>query len=240
MPYGRGYRRRGYRRSYRGGGRLLKKTAGGKAKEIIDGHKAGWVSSGMKAIPYLVKTVGFLRNMINAEYKYIDTVTTVSPVANTGTVTYLSGIAQGVTDITRIGNKILFKDIMWRMQASINDTALTSALRIIVFSARQVNGVLPTVAEVLQTVSQLAPLNRDNTKQYVIIKDYLWSLNFANDSETKIVKGYHVLNYHANYDGATAAIGDAEENHLFMLCISDDATNGPVFTFDCRIKFYDS
>lgn len=148
MPFNRRSNRR-FRRD-----RFIKKQAGGKAKAIIDGHKAGFVSTNPRqAIPYLLKSVNFMKNQINSEYKYIDTVTTLSSVVNTGTVTYLSGIAQGVTDITRVGNKILIKDILVRLQLEINSTPANATTRIIFFASRQVNGVLPTIAEVLQSAS---------------------------------------------------------------------------------------
>lgn len=235
MPFNRRSNRR-FRRD-----RFIKKQAGGKAKAIIDGHKAGFVSTNPRqAIPYLLKSVNFMKNQINSEYKYIDTVTTLSSVVNTGTVTYLSGIAQGVTDITRVGNKILIKDILVRLQLEINSTPANATTRIIFFASRQVNGVLPTIAEVLQSASQLSPLNRDNTKQYVILKDYLLS-NITNTETDKLVKKfYKIVNWHAFYDGTSAVIGDAEENHLFFLAISDVATNGPELVVDARIKFYDS
>lgn len=236
MPFNRRSNRR-FRRD-----RFIKKQAGGKAKAIIDGHKAGFVSTNPRqAIPYLIKSVNFMRNQINSEYKYIDTVTTLASVLNTGTVTYLSGIAQGITDITRVGNKILIKDILVRLQITHNPAgSVPSSMRIIFFASRQVNGVLPTIAEVLQSASQLSPLNRDNTKQYVILKDYLFSTIPATETDIMVRKFYKIVNWHAFYDGTTNAIGDAEENHLFFLAISDVGADGPELVVDSRIKFYDS
>lgn len=89
------------------------------------------------------------------ELKHLDYVfTAVSPTLN-GLVTLISGIAQGDTNITRDGNKILVKKIEWGFEWSIipdtgtPDTGAFSNNRLMILKDTQANGVVITNANVI-------------------------------------------------------------------------------------------
>lgn len=187
----------------------------------------------------LTKQVAGLARMINTEDKYID-LTTSSTVSSTGTVFALNGVAQGLTDITRIGNKIRGKDVLCRGVFAINASATNTLIRAILFCDKQYNGADPAVSDVLGSASVLAPLNRDNTERFVILKDQLISLVVSQDNAQKTTKWYKTIPWHMYYSGTDATDASLQTNALCILLLSNEATNVPSFSIISRVKFYDN
>lgn len=232
MAYNRRYNRR--RRRY---GRI-KKTTGGRAKQLVDGRYAGYIRTGMAAIPYLIKSVRLLKQLVNSEEHYID-IASNATYNNAGSIVYLSSVAVGDTDVTRTGNKVLFKDIVFRFNLYGSSGSLNTTTRVILFIDKECDGATPNVTDLLMSASPLSPININFSKRFVILKTWLitFSSSGKNDYSNKC---YKVLNFHGNWDGTSNVIADAKENQLFALFISDTAVNNPGYSMYSRIKFYDN
>lgn len=238
MAYG--YRRNNnYRRTYRNN-RYVKKAKGGKTKELVDGSKQTWMSAGIRSMPYVLKSLSMLKSLVNAEPKFVDTVSTGVAFANTMTYVRLTSIAQGTTDSTRVGNKILLKDLLIRWTCSINTAATgNNIVRIILFVDKQTEGALPINPDPLATANADAPLSMDESKRYVIIRDWHYVLNTTTFQSTA-KKHYKILNFHCDFDGTGSTIGDAKENQIYLGFITSAASNFPSLSYYARVKYFDS
>lgn len=240
-----GYRRNSYRkRSYSRGGRNTRYQRTGK---LVNGHVPMTYPERLlregapyaKMIPALTKTVGMFAKMINSEVHYHDVTATGTTIDNVGNVILLSGMAQGDTSITREGSSILAKDLSYRLHLGLHSDAVLNQIRLIFFVDKQQNGATPLVGEILQTVSYLSPLDLDNGKRFVVLKDQLVTMD-SSSRKNMVQKGFLKLPFHLKYDGATGGIADMKENAIFLLVLSDAGSNYPTIDYYTRFKWYDN
>ena len=83
----------------------------------------------------------------------------------------------------------------------------------------------------------VAQKNVDNQKRFVILKDIKFWLNAANKTQI-IGKMYIPTNYHCRYSGSSGT--DVLQNAIYILVLSNEATNAPVFVSQGRNAFYDN
>lgn len=237
MPYKRGFRKVG-RRRFRRVNRPAKMVTG-KDPTPYPLQLLNKGASMYSTISALTKQVAGIAKMINTEDKYID-LTTNGTISSSGTVFALNGVAQGLTDITRIGNKIRGKDVLVRQSFTINSSATNTLIRAILFCDKQYNGADPAVTDVLSSASVLAPLNRDNTERFVILKDDLLTLTVSQDNAQKTRKWFKTIPWHMYYSGTDATDASLQTNALCILLVSNEATNVPSHSTISRVKFYDN
>lgn len=232
--------RRNRRYSRRTRGRYYKKAYGGPAKRMIDGNgSTGLVRAGVAAIPYLFKSVRLLKSLVNAEPKYIDLTATANPTSATVNYSHLTSVAQGTTDQTRIGNKILLKDIIFRLQFTINTAATATHIRGVLYVDKEFDGAHVASPLPLAALNTEAPLDLDNSKRFVVLKDVDISLSI-NGNRTYGMKIYKRLNFHTDYDGAGSGVATGKQNQLIFAYLSNESTNTPTMAYYSRVKFYDS
>lgn len=221
--------------------KMIKKVRGGQTKKLVDGPSAGnsLISTGISAIPYLVKSVGLLKSLINTEAKFNDLAATVTTLGTTVQYARLTGMANGTDDKSRLGNKVLLKDITLRFTVTKNVVPQNQTFRIILFVDKECDGALPISPNPLQTAQTCSPLHMDFSKRFVIIKSWTMALNLSANSQ-QYVKYYKELNIHCEYDGSTNAIGDAKENQVYLAYFSNDNVNQGTIDFYSRVKFYDT
>lgn len=232
-----GYQRR---KNYsRRGRRYIRTGRGGRTKQLVDGHTDRYIRAGVNAIPYLVKSVGLMKSLINTEPKFVDNLATVTTLGTTMLYVRITNPAQGTTDQTRIGNKILLKDVLVRFNMRMNTTPSFITYRVLLFVDKEFDAVITTSPFPLQTGNTQAPLNMDLSKRYVIIKDWFFTLSNINQNSV-VKKVYKLLNFHCEFDGATANDTDAKQNQLLLGFISSDNTNLSTMSYYTRVKYYDS
>lgn len=194
-------------------------------------------ASALRIVPSLVKSVATIQSMINTELKFVDTNNTFNP-SSSGTVSYLSGMATGTDDSERIGNSILAHDNYIRLSCAFNTSASATFVRIILICDKECDGVAPVVTNVLQTASPYSPLNQDFSDRFVVI----WDKFFSQDPQklTMATKKYTTTPFHIKYDGSTSGVASAKENNIFMLSITNEATNTPTIVYYNRFRYYDT
>lgn len=191
---------------------------------------------------YAIKGVNLMKNLINTEVKYIDTtVQNGATVTTTSNATPITAVAQGSSDITRNGNSILIKYIVVRWQVFVNATAGDNTLRMIVFIDKDnAKGTAPTNAELFSQNGALGFTNINNTDRFAILRDVQIDVNATGD-KMKSGHFYHDCSrLHVKYDGTDATQGSCAENHIYVLFVSDQATNGPTVNCISRVGFYDN
>ncbi len=185
-----------------------------------------------------------------SETKFIEVgISTSAPVAGTSVLQLLSGVAQGDTNLLRDGEIIEMQSVQVRGKVRLNAAAAASLLprvfRIILFQARHnIEGVIPTVAEVLSADSAIALKQIDNRGEFKV----LWSIlashptpAISTQATDFVVDKYYKFKkpIRATYDGTDALIASMEKNHLFLIMMTESATNLPLFNFNVRIVFKD-
>lgn len=222
-------------------------------------HKKGQAFKKAKIVPGFTRVGGpfaraFKANPSRAlmgplEKKYLDvTTTTVSPITTAGAiVSTFTIIAQGTTEVTRVGGKITVTNFNIRGNISgLSQAAgqVGDIVRIIVFVDKQTNGAAPAVTDLLKTANIYSYLNMDNVDRFQVLKDKFVSINqtgiLAATSvyENKVFKVNKKLNMPIHYASTTGAITEVKSNNIYLLHIS--LTGESQISYSARTKFTDA
>lgn len=184
------------------------------------------------------------------ELKTIDSTATTN-IATTGLVNTISGVAAGTDYNNRIGRKIMMRSLLIRM--TLEPIATTSAptgdvVRVIVFYDTQTNGVLPTIAQLLQNSQFDDPLNLDNRDRFRIIMDKFIGMNpvtytagalTAGAPVVKTLTKYRKFKLEGIFSGVTSTVGSIATGGIFIAYISKNGTLTNI-TWDARVRFIDN
>lgn len=163
--------------------------------------------------------------------------------SSAGTVEVLSAVAQGDSYSGRTGEQINPKSLMIRFYAQGNPSWTNpSNLRVIVFQDMQIrSSTLPTVADILETTSYISDINHIavNAKRFRILMDRHVVLdptaaNLYADGSGINFNLSRKLNGKITYTNSSTG---TQKGNIFMLVISDQATNTPGFTYYSRLVF---
>ena len=158
----------------------------------------------------------------------------------------MNGLVQGVTQLTRIGNKVQCKGIEVRGSVYTGATPNNSTMRIGVLIDFQADGSAPTQNDVWNAAggggtAVYAHRNINSTERYKIIKDEMISTSAAGPSVQNFV--WHlpadvVTKYNT---GNAGTIADIETGSVYFYYWSDDIVAGdlPVIDACLRYKFND-
>lgn len=187
-----------------------------------------------------LKGVAYLKGLVNSERLYFDKNDTVSPDYN-GSITLLSGIPVGDDTGYRTGNSILARSLYLNLSATMNSSATTTIIRVVVFMDTLNTGTTPTVSNILSVVGNgyapLCPINVDSTPRYRIMFDR--KLTFSNTGTRLIrVTKYIKLMKHIKYTGVNAT--DVYKNNIYVVYISDQLTNVPAVNLCSRLGYHDN
>lgn len=246
MPY---YRKsnRNYHR-YRKRPTYSKYTRKNRVKTLVDGKTSE--PGFMKALRYgtsaagavypLAKAVQGILSVINSEDKYHDQTTVFSLGSGVaGNISRQTGIAQGDSDIQRNGNKILLYDMQVKYSMTINLSATQTQCKLLVICDKEFDGTAPTSAQMFNSTSPLCFLNKDNSKRFTVIREIMVNLD-TQGQPSAMGRFYVKLPFHVFYDGATAGDSDGKENQIYLVFLHSEATNFPLCTAQCRIRYHDN
>lgn len=215
--------------------------------------KSGWrsimrVNNGNRyanrrgAIGYFGRQLGLIKNQMNTEVKYIDNLATSGVVTPTGTMTCITLLGQGTTDLTRVGNSILAKHLVYRFDSVNSSIDAANILRTIIFiDKNDPNNVAPTSTDLLESADITSMANKNNMDRFVILRDEIVETSQAAGAPRKAYrKGYvNLSRLHIKYKGTTSLLSACAQNQIWVFQISENA-NGPTSLFNPRIAFYDN
>lgn len=188
-----------------------------------------------------------VKSLVNAEHKYHDTNVGLTTPTSSSIIQVLNSLAQGTTDSTRIGDSIKMTSLNVNFDAyhNFNSSSPTQNLRIIIFIWKKPS-TAPTLDDILAPSSAasdryLAPKNYDKRFWSKILYDKTFKLNEGGSSSA----GYKIhLDFskykkyaHVQYAAASSSI---DNNGLYMLTISGDATLAPALNYFARLKYLDN
>lgn len=179
-------------------------------------------------------------SLINVEKKYVDNNNTGFSIGTTPTITPLSLIAEGITEGTRTGNSVKLYSHFTRFSVQINASATATRVRMITFIDKVSAGSAPSVTQLLTASTVLSALNKDYCgSRFKILSDRMICLSQAGRQEA-YTKVFNKLGTHATFIGSGATQADLGTGHVYLLFISDEATNTPTGSLYSRISYIDN
>lgn len=216
-----------------------------------------------KQVSNVKKSIRKMQN--DEELKYFDVY--YNTTADTsGNVTILNAMAQGNTQITRIGNEISCTSVQFRgtIYQNVDASLGGTEVRLMVLWDRQPNSADPTIAglnngilnNVTVTNLMLSPYTYENQDRYRILYDKRFIINAntwydydipATTATIDSVLPMYIpfkkklkLSRNTKYDNAAAGITSISSNSLVFVAISNQATLVPTIQSGFRLYFKDS
>lgn len=176
-------------------------------------------------------------------------------ISATGTVSNsMVLIPQGVTEVTRIGRKVIVRKLMWRIAYGLPavtaqaDIPNGDIIRTILFVDKQANGANTTVTDILETADVFSFMNLANKGRFRILKDFCFAVNRrvaatdgSNTSTSPAVVIYKTyrnfkLNIPIEFDSTAGAITEITSNNIAHMNISLNGV-ATMFQSEMRIRF---
>lgn len=206
--------------------------------------------------PYKKRKMGIVYGRYsgrNPEMKSLDTTytdTLDSTGVVLGTPTGINLVPQGTTDVTRIGRKIIIKNIYiqgWVENPTTTDPG--NLYKIALVLDKQANGTYPSYSDIYDVNTDLNSYrNLDNSERFQVIKSWKKHLavnGVAESTGLKYTKSFSQLNlsHRCNipiiFDSTTGAITEIRSNNLMLIGICD-SSNDTQLNLRCRIRYTDS
>jgi len=186
----------------------------------------------------------------HAELKFDDTTLSHNIDSTAEVTTQLLSIAQGVTEIQRIGRKCTIKSIQVKALLTFAPTAAATAAGntwIYIILDKQTNGAAAAPTDIFTTTNvNTAMINMDNSSRFVVLKKWVhnWGsqagVTAAYNNQVKTINWYKKCNYDIEWSGTTGAITELRSNNIFMYCGSSPLIDDLVSVSGvCRVRFSD-
>lgn len=163
--------------------------------------------------------------------------------------TYLNDIDVGNTSETRIGNKIVLKNLRIRWQAVFNIAETTvNALRIVILVDRKPDGALPTGAQIFNQNSILGNINSADPEfagRFQLLADKTIGIGQGTQG-IMVPRNKHITPLYIQkdiktmYNASGGGIADCMKGSLLMFMCSGTASHAVEVIWNAKIKYADS
>lgn len=213
--------------------RRIRKLAGQRPLTMVE-HIAGYKGS----IGTVANAVAQIYGLVNSEVKYLDTVLTAN-ISTAGTaIATLTNIAEGDDIGQRNGRWVLAKSVQGKMTFNMNASATTSQVGWVLVMDKKASIGITGWTDIMATNDVNALINRNDSERFVILRRGIVNLSINGD-RIKSQKFYIPLKgIHLKYNGTGATAYD--QNNIFLVFISTEATNTVTLTGNCRFDYYDN
>lgn len=221
MAYRRRYKKRNFRR-----------------RRYAPKQKSGW-STYQEFGHRVLKDIAYLKDLVNVEFKSIDSTATFTNLMNTGNGQSIFQPLRG-TDINNITGRSCKMSSCQGYISVIGSPAAGISTRVRCAIVLDKQGGRSIGSTDLWDNPQAGFRNLDNRKDLVILKEWDLQTNASNVT-TKQVNFYLPLRAHVifNYlNGGTYA--DIDSNCLWFVAVSDQIANNVSVTGNFRIRFIDN
>lgn len=186
------------------------------------------------------KGVMQIKRMINVEYKHHVVDDTGTAVTNNGAnFDDLCVIPQGDGETNRDGVSIKPINFVMRYLMTQHASATNTLIRLVILRMKTENDTAPTFADIFPATPLLKPKIQDKRFNSKILYDKYFTLC---DTGQAIRAGTISLKLfgHINYDASDTTGDDKEAGGLYLLAISNEATNTPTLAYHMRLTFTDN
>lgn len=222
MPnYRRNNRRRPYNRKRRGGGRAAFRRYGSKIGNVA--YSA-------------LKLAKRLKDAVNIEYKYYDSLT-YSTATYTGSVVTLNNMSQGTTDVTRVGDSIKVQNLIIRGMVNWSNQQGVARMMVIWDPQNKITAVSDLLESTGSAWAPYSPKKFDNRFQCRVLYDK--TMTFHSNLPLLLVPDIVIpINEHTQFSGGSTTISTGALK-LIYLSNSSGATD-PYFTLYQRVTYTDN
>lgn len=186
-----------------------------------------------------------IRKLVNVEEKIILQSSGGTPVVFdlNGVILPMTYVSQGTDYTNRIGDSIKLQKIEFKAALVKSNSSITTTCRCIIFRDLDNYGTAPTISDVLDAGAAggnvLAQYNWLNRERFSILYDEMFTLDqVANPGEMIGWKAAH--EGHVKYVGTAAAAASNGKGSIYILMVSDEATNTPTYRHSTRLTFTDN
>lgn len=186
----------------------------------------------------LNKMIKQVKKMIpRPERKNADVVRAATTIITTPTITNLSAVTGiSAAEGGAVGDQYIARSIFIRFGITPNATAGINYYRVMIVLDHQSNAAAPAATEILQTsTNYLSPLNDSYSMRFKVIFDKTFTVD-TDANGAQVDKVYRKLRYKAELFGSGFL---HNTNGLYLLEISNEATNGPSVQWYSRLKYID-
>lgn len=150
----------------------------------------------------------------------------------------INEIAQGTTNATRIGSRVVTKSVAYRLDFELAAATPTTSIRMILFWDRQPNSYSTALAvtDILATANYTSFNNPANSDRFVILRNTNLALA-TNGPQTYFLEDYVKVNMVSSYQNTSTNVPTT--GALNCLFLSDQATNMPTVGGTFRVRFVD-
>lgn len=197
----------------------------------------GALSVALKALS-IAKTI---QGFVNTEIKKVDITYSVSPSASTGSICLINGIPQGDATDERNGNSVRSKYINIKGKVNLHASAANTSVRVMLVLDKEARLASMTTTQLLLPVTNLGFRNTNNLTRFVVLKDFNMNVSSLERKE-KYFSFYKKLSFRPRFekDDAGGTIASIQNNALYIVLISDEATNAPTVAFQARYGYIDN
>lgn len=181
-----------------------------------------------------------LARFVNSEIKVKDTNITGS-ITSSGSVNKLCVISQGDGVSNREGNSVHPLNLSYRIFLIPNATPTQTAFRVIVFKGKGERGSSYTPIEILESTSMTSFKSISNRYDSRILYDKTYLL--GNPSAGPVVSydcGVLRIGGHISFDSTDATGATIDDGGLYVLLLSNQATNTPTISCNFRLTYTDN
>ena len=184
------------------------------------------------------KATRYIKGLVNSEMLHYRIGGNIN-IDSTGALLPLSAISQGDSDSGRTGNSIFARNLSMNLNVKINASNLaTQFIRIVLLQDnQQISDTTPSISDVLDSAYPNAPLNQSTAGRFTIIRNWEFYLN-ATNQPGRVLKKYFKLWHHIRYNGSAST--DIQRGGLYLLYISDQATNPPTAGYQIKLGYRDN
>ena len=184
------------------------------------------------------KATRYIKGLVNSEMLHHRIGGNIN-IDSTGALLPLSAISQGDSDSGRTGNSIFARNLSMNLNIKINASNLaTQFIRIVLLQDnQQISDTTPSISDVLDSAYPNAPLNQSTAGRFTIIRNWEFYLN-ATNQPGRVLKKYFKLWHHIRYNGSAST--DIQRGGLYLLYISDQATNPPTAGYQIKLGYHDN
>ncbi len=205
-------------------------------------------------VPGFTRTAGFFGRFggTGGELKFHDVDLDDATVAAGAVVTdSINKIAQGVSEVQRVGRKCTIRSINWRFTLLLSPATASAntsdTLRVLLYLDKQANGATATNTDVLESASYLSFNNLANKGRFRTLMDRTYNINSAAGGGDGTTEDYgprdisdsffKKVNIPIEFNAATGAITEIRSNNIGVILMSRAGVVG--FASKFRLRFSD-
>lgn len=214
-----------------------------RGKRSQSSSSGSWFGTGSKLALAALAARMVSRWYLNSERKHVDISTTMAPDSANGGIALLNGLSLGTDNDERIGRSVRFTSVHMKCGISLHASATQTRVRLLLVVDRYPQGVITTPSAIMQT-SPVPQAFRawDVSRRYRIIKDVTRVIN--TDFPETTLNLYVKLPYQlgkTKFDNSSAGdITDIVNGAIYLVGLSDEATNTPTIAYRTRVVYIDN